>query len=348
VIRRLAALAALGLIVTAGVAIAAVRGLRTPASSEGPVQLFEVRPGETVHGVARRLDTAGLLPRGVLFRPRVLALYARLTGRDRALKSGEYDVSPTQTPLEILDMLVEGRVKTYAVTLPEGLRLQEIAERLGQLGLVDPQAFLDRARNPQLARAFGIEASSFEGYLYPETYRFRRGSQPEEVIRRMYDQFQLRWTEQDRSELALSGMTLHQVVTLASIVEKETSVATERPLISAVLANRLARGMPLQTDPTVIYGIIDSRGAFNGNIRRSDLEQDTPYNTYTRGGLPPGPIASASIDSIRAVLAPAKVGYLYFVSRNDGTHEFSATLRDHAAAVARYQKAGGPRRVDPS
>jgi UPF0755 protein len=313
-------------------------GLNTPcASAPAAPSPFEVASGETLVSVAKRLETSGFLPRRVLSGSTALVGWARLQGVDRDIKSGEYELEPGLTPLQILDRLVTGQVKTYAVTLPEGLRLDEVAARIEAAGIASADAFLARAHSPELARALGIEAGSVEGYLYPETYRFRRNSDPDEIIRRMYGELQQRWSEADREALGASGMTLHQLVTLASIVEKETSVPEERMLVAAVFHNRLALGMPLQTDPTVIYGIVKTRGSFDGNLRRSDLESDTPYNTYTRRGLPAGPIANPSMESIRAVLSPAQVPYLYFVSRNDGTHIFSSTLGDHNAAVRRHQ-----------
>jgi UPF0755 protein len=318
-------------------------GLHVPASVTAPPLVFEVDAGESFTSIARRLATHGLLPERAGLEPRALVLFARLHGVDRAIKSGEYELEPAMTPAEILDKLVAGAVKTYPVTLPEGLRLDEIARRLEEANIVAADAFLERARNASFARAFGIPADSFEGYLYPETYRFRRDSGPEEVVRRMFEEHESRWTDADRTALAAAGLDRHQVVTLASIVEKETAVPDERGLVAAVFANRLERGMLLQTDPTVIYGILVTRGSFDGNIRKRDLQTDTPYNTYTRPGLPPGPIASASIESIRAVLDPADVPYLYFVSRNDGTHVFSKTLREHTAAVDRYQRSLGKR-----
>jgi UPF0755 protein len=313
-------------------------GLNTPArAASDEVAVFEVDSGETLLQVADRLDSGGFLPRRTLFGPAVLVGWARLRGVDREIKSGEYDLEPSLTPRELIEKFVTGSVKTHAVTLPEGLRLDEVAARLEAAGIAPAGAFLARARDASFARSLGIEEGDVEGYLYPETYRFRRRSQPDEIIRRMYQEHQTRWSDADREALARSGLSVHEVVTLASIVEKETSVPAERPLVAAVFRNRLSLGMPLQTDPTVIYGIVRAAGRFDGHLHRSDLETDTPYNTYTRRGLPPGPIASPSIESIRAVLEPAQVPYLYFVSRNDGTHVFSSTLGDHAAAVHRYQ-----------
>jgi UPF0755 protein len=312
-------------------------GLNTPARSAPAPGTFEVAEGETLASVSRRLEADGFLARRGLAGASALVGWARLRGVDRDIKSGEYEFEAGLTPLQILDRLVAGQVKTYAVTLPEGLRVDEVAARVEAAGIARADAFLARARAADLAGALGIEANSVEGYLYPETYRFRRNSDPDEIIRSMYGELQRRWTDADREALGASGMSLHQVVTLASIVEKETSVPQERALIAAVFRNRLALGMPLQTDPTVIYGVLTTRGSFDGNLRRRDLETDTAYNPYTRRGLPPGPIANPGMDSIRAVLAPAQVPYLYFVSRNDGTHVFSSTLADHNAAVRRHQ-----------
>ncbi|MFQ5513296.1 MAG: endolytic transglycosylase MltG [Myxococcota bacterium] len=333
----LAALAAVSL---------AVRGLWLPAGAGRAPQLFQVREGDTLATVAQRLAEQGLLPRSAFFGPNVLVVYGRLAGLERGIKSGEYDVDPGETPVAILRKLVRGSVKTHAVTLPEGLRTDEVAHRLESAGIVEAQRFLELSRDPELTRSLGIEASSLEGYLYPETYRFRRNTPARDVLRQMVEEFRSRWTPADRAILARSGLSLHEAVTLASIVEKESAVDEERRLIAAVFRNRLARRMRLQSDPTVIYGLLLTRGTFDGNLRRRDLRTDTPYNTYTRSGLPPGPIANPTMESIRAVLEPEDVPYLYFVSRNDGTHEFSRTLREHNRAVERYQKR--PRSEAPS
>jgi UPF0755 protein len=327
-----------GLIAVAGATALAYSGLHSAAAVAGTSRVFTVKDGEPLARVAERLERAGLLEENPLFGPRAWVWYARARGLDRSVKSGEYDLAPTMTPVEILAKLTTGEVKTYAVTFPEGLHVGEIAERLAQAQIAPRDELVKAALSPELARSLGIEADTLEGYLYPETYRFRRGTPAEAVLRTMVEHFFERMTEDERAKLAASGMTLHQVVTLASIVEKETGVAEERPLIAAVFRNRLQKRMRLQSDPTVIYGMVRARGRFDGNLRKVDLQTDTPYNTYTRGGLPPGPIASVSMDSIRAVLDPADARYLYFVSRNDGTHYFSNTLEEHANAVRKYQR----------
>ncbi len=315
----------------------AAMGLRSPLDPQAQAVLIEVAAGEPLGIVAERLAAAGLLPEG-LAGPRSLVLWARLRGTDRQIKSGEYELSAALSPLEILRRITAGEVKTWPVTLREGLTIEEVAARLAEAGIAGRDALVELARDPEFARRLGVQADSLEGYLFPETYRFRRDTHPALVLERISAEFHAAWQPADREALAASGMTLHEVVTLASIVEKETGTPHERPRISAVFHNRLRKGMRLQSDPTVIYGMLQETGGFDGNIRRRDLEADTAYNTYTRSGLPPGPISSVSMASIRAVLAPEDLPYLYFVSQNDGTHYFSTTLREHVNAVNRYQK----------
>ena len=335
--RALLAAALCAGLAAAALAGLAAHGLRSPLDPLAPAVLVEVAAGEPLGVVAERLAAAGLLPDG-LAGPRTLVLWARLRGTDRQIKSGEYELSAALSPLGILRKLTVGEVKTWPVTLREGLTLEEVAARLDEAGVAGRDALVELARDPEFARGLGVQADSLEGYLFPETYRFQRDTRPALVLERISAEFRAAWQPADREALAASGMTLHEVVTLASIVAKETGAAHERPRISAVFHNRLRKGMRLQSDPTVIYGMLQETGAFDGNIRRRDLEADTPYNTYTRSGLPPGPISSVGMASIRAVLAPEDVPYLYFVSQNDGTHYFSTTLREHVNAVNRYQK----------
>jgi UPF0755 protein len=315
--------------------------LLTAPGPNGSAQVFVVAPDESLGSVARRLDASGLLPSAPLFGPETFVLYARATRADRKMKSGEYELDSGMRPVEILRKLVAGEVMTHPVVLPEGLRIDEVAARLEAAGILPASEFAGLAGDAARARALGIEADGLEGYLYPETYRFPRGADSREVAAAMVEEFRSRLGADDHAAIARSGRSLHEVVTLASIVEKETAVGSERALIAAVFHNRLARGMRLQSDPTVIYGLVRTRGGFDGNLRKRDLLADTPWNTYTRAGLPPGPIASATIDSIRAVLAPADVRYLYFVARRDGTHQFSNTLEEHTRAVNLYQRRRG-------
>jgi len=313
-------------------------GLFEPAGPSDEQQLFVVQEKESFGSVARRLEAAALLPDRFLFGSRTLVLYARLQGLDRTIKSGEYELNGSMSPAEILQKMVAGAVKTYPVTVPGGLTIEEVAGRVAEVGVADGDALVERSRDAAFARELGVEADSLEGYLYPETYRFRRATPATDVLRQMVEEFRAGWTDADLQALEGSGFALHEVVTLASIVEKETAVPEERPRIAAVFRNRLRRQMRLQSDPTVIYGILRERGGFDGNLRKRDLQTDTPYNTYTRGGLPPGPICNVTMAAIRAVLQPEEVPYLYFVSQNDGTHHFSATLSEHVNAVNRYQK----------
>jgi UPF0755 protein len=240
-------------------------------------------------------------------------------------------------PTVILHKLVTGDVMKYRITIPEGYTVRQIVLRLQELGIIEEQEeFLKLAFSAEFAAGLGIEGKSIEGYLFPDTYLLPKGVSPIEIIKTMVGKFKQVYGPDCEHRAVELAMTDRQIVTLASIIEKETGVAEERPLISAVFHNRLKRGIPLCSDPTVIYGIAD----FDGNLRKKDLEQWTPYNTYLKKGLPPGPIANPGRSSLLAALYPAPVQYLYFVSRNDGSHYFSTTLREHNEAVRRYQQGG--------
>lgn len=316
------------LLVAAGLAAAAVHRLSALAE-EAPEALFVVERGDSLASVARKLEEAGLVRDA-----RAVVWLARLRGLSSKLRAGEYRLSAALTPGEMLAHISEGRVVTYEVSFPEGFTARQIGERLDARDLVDAAAFAAAVRDADLAARLEIPASNLEGYLYPETYRLPRGLAADEVASIMVEHFKQAW----REILDWAGdhtLDMHDLVTLASIVEKETGVPDERPLIASVFANRLARGMRLESDPTVIYGI----PGFDGNLRRSDLDDgENPYNTYQIRGLPPGPIANPGIDSLRAAVHPADTDYLYFVSRNDGTHVFSRSYRDHVNAVNQYQR----------
>jgi len=303
-------------------------GLR-PADPGGAPVAFEVRPGAGLGEVTRSLQKAGLVRRAWALRT-----LARWRGLETQIRAGEYELSPGQPAGLLLAKLVAGEVQTHRFVVPEGRTAAQIAAQLETAGLAQANAFLLVVRDPRGAARLGVEGDSLEGYLFPETYQLARGLPPEEIARILVEQFLRNW--QEIAPLARAwGLSMHEVVTLASIVEKETAAPEERPKIAAVFENRLARGMRLETDPAVIYGIPN----FDGNLRRSDLEDaSNPYNTYRIRGLPPGPIANPGAASLRAVVEPAPVDYLYFVSRNDGTHIFSRTYREHAAAVDRFQK----------
>ncbi|MDR3155275.1 MAG: endolytic transglycosylase MltG [Deltaproteobacteria bacterium] len=255
--------------------------------------------------------------------------------RPVAVKAGEQALDPSLNAWETLALLVRGNFKRYPFTVPEGWAMADIARQVELSGLGSSSDFLALCRDPELVRSLGIEAPSLEGYLFPETYSFPRGTPLRSVVKAMTDQFFKVWAKYS-SQAAARGLSMNEAVTLASIVEKETGDPAERPLISAVFHNRLAKKMRLQTDPTVIYGIPD----FNGNITRAHLETPHAWNTYVIQGLPPGPIASPGEAAIRAAVSPAAADYLYFVSKNDGTHHFSSTLKEHNRMVAQYQRQG--------
>jgi UPF0755 protein len=313
-----------------GVGVYLARAFSPVAGSERSTH-FRVQRGSGLGAVARDLEHERLVRHAWAFE--TLARWRDLEGE---LRAGEYDLSPHLSTGEILEQIAEGRVRTYRIVIPEGLTAAEIARRLEEEGLADPAEFLTAVRAREQVEELGVEGESLEGYLFPETYQLARGLPAAEIARAMVAQFHAIWPEIAPQSQAL-GLSMLETVTLASIVEKETGVAGERPLIAAVFHNRLRRGMRLETDPSVIYGIPD----FDGNLRRADLEDTgNPYNTYQIPGLPPGPIANPGAAALRAAVAPADSSYLYFVSRNDGTHEFSSSYAEHSAAVDRYQRKG--------
>ncbi|MDH3348605.1 MAG: endolytic transglycosylase MltG [Desulfobulbaceae bacterium] len=261
---------------------------------------------------------------------------AKLTGLSGRLKAGEYQLPANALPHQILQLLASGRSIRHRLTFPEGLTAQRIAEILARDGWVDQETFIALCGDPSLIRSLGLKQGSLEGYLFPDTYLLTRGEADEiAIISMMTQRFHAVWKEiageEDHPEF-----TPHQVVTLASIVEKETGAPGERPLIAGVFINRLQTGMKLQSDPTVIYGLAE----FNGNLTKANLRTPTPYNTYMIKGMPAGPICNPGRASLEAVLHPSATPFLYFVSKNDGTHHFSASLKEHNRAVRTYQRSG--------
>jgi len=287
-----------------------------------------VREGDGVAEIARRLETAGVVRSALLLRAR-----SRLTGRDRTIQPGAYHFETAIDMGTLLERLAAG-VEPVEVTIPEGLTVREIADLLAARGLGGAESFLCLASDPDFLLAAGVPGPQLEGYLFPDTYRFVPQVDASEILGTMVRRFHDRFDADRYRRAAARRLSVNQVITLASIIEKETGRASERPLIAAVFANRLRIGMPLQSDPTVIYAIPE----FDGNLTRADLARPSPYNTYVTGGLPPGPIANPGLAAIDAALAPTDSLALYFVSRNDGSHEFSATLAEHNRAVARYQR----------
>jgi UPF0755 protein len=295
-----------------------------------PVKLV-VAPGSTADGVGRQL-----LDLGLVRHPLVFGALARQRGVSGQLKAGEYALSGPLSVQGILDALVRGDVVRRDLTVPEGRNIDEVAALVLAEGL-DAQSFLAAARDPLPMRDLDPVATTLEGYLFPDTYDVPQSPEAARALAlRMLERFR-EVIQPQLPRIQERGLTLRQVVTLASIVELETGLGAERSRIAAVFLNRLKRGMPLQTDPSVIYAL-KLAGRWDGNIRKQDLEIDSPYNTYKRRGLPPGPLGSPGREAILAVLEPADTKELYFVSRNDGSHEFSETLADHNRAVNRYQR----------
>jgi len=304
--------------------------LSLPASKESPEREISIPRGATFREVVEILTS-----RGLLRHPLAFSLYGEVTDKDQKVKAGRYKLTPSLSPLEIMDRLVRGEVMLKKVTIPEGLTFTEIARILKHQGVIASVGdFTALCQDHAFIQSLGIEASSLEGYLFPDTYFFSEGLKPQEVIHAMVDNFRRVWKPTFSQRARELGLDNYQVLILASIVEKETAVPEERPLIAAVFYNRLKRGMPLCSDPTVIYGL----KTFNGNLTKEDLRRPTPYNTYLFRGLPPTPICNPGRESILAALYPAQVDYLYFVSRNNGTHHFSRTISEHNRAVWRYQK----------
>lgn len=286
---------------------------------------------------------------GIIKNKEVFIAMAMLLGKKGEIKAGEYAFNTKMRPLEVLKILVQGQVKQHLVTIPEGLTLSQIGQLLEDLGIVEKNAFLKRTSSPDLIASLNLpffhskktieflrnrNGPMLEGFLFPNTYHFIKEMEPEEVIRIMVSQFIKNFNQEFIEKASHLDLTPMEVVILASIIEKESSLPDEKPIISAVFHNRLKKKMPLQSDPTVIYGI----SPFDGNLTKEHLLTPTPYNTYLYVGLPPTPICNPGRDSIWAALHPASVPYLYFVSKNDGSHHFSTDLEEHQRAVARYQK----------
>ncbi len=314
-------------------AVAAAGAFYHYASSELPMKqspvTFEVRAGSGLKAVATRLAAAG-----VLEHPELFVILGRLRGDAGQLKAGNYEFSRPLTPLELLDQITRGEVAQVTITFVEGWTFKQMRKALRE----HPQLKSETAElsEAELLAKLGIEQSAGEGWFFPDTYHFSEGTSDQVILRRAYRLMQ-RHLDQEWSRRApnLPLKSPLEALILASIVEKETGKAEERGLVAAVFINRLRIGMRLQTDPTVIYGMGD---AFKGNIRKSDLTTDTPYNTYTRSGLPPTPIAMPGLESLRATLNPAPSDAMYFVSRGDGTSQFSRTLAEHERAVDQYQR----------
>lgn len=314
------------LVLAAGAAVVATLRRAGPPRA-GPVTV-------TVEEGQRFADVAEDLRRqGVLRHPLPLVVWARLTRQDRNVHWGEYLITTPLSPLELLARVTGPPDPLHAVTVPEGLTVREVVRLLASAGFGSEDSFLCLLDDPAFLAEYDLPPSGAEGYLFPDTYAFPLATPQDRILRTMLQRFhEVVGVDFTRAAGRL-GLTEHQAVTLASLVEEETGRPDERRLVAAVFLNRLRRGMPLQSDPTVLYGRTDG----DRTLTRADLRRPTPYNTYTIAGLPPAPIANPGRAALEATVDPAPVEYLYFVSRGDGTHEFTSTLAAHNAAVARYR-----------
>ena len=320
----------------AAVAVAAVKGLttriETPYRGTGSaVVSVDVEPGYSTPVIARRLTEAGVVPDAWTFR---LAVWQ--SGSAQSLQAGEYEFAAAISPLQVVDKIARGDVVLRTVTFPEGLTIKEMADVFDQSAFESGDEFLAQAGRAELVRDLDAEALNLEGYLFPETYLLPRDARAADLVEAMVAQFRTNFDETLRQEATRQGRSVRDVVTLASLIQKETGNETEHALVSAVYNNRLRIGMGLQCDPTVIYAL-ELDGVYDGNLTRDNLQYDSPYNTYRYPGLPPGPIAAPGRAVLKAALHPADAKYLYFVSRNDGSHEFANTLREHNRNVRRWQ-----------
>jgi peptidoglycan lytic transglycosylase G len=306
--------------------------LFVPFSKTASTKVIFIKKGTHLRKVSEVLEQEGIIKNRHFF-----VFLTTILGKKSKIKAGEYEFHTPMLPLDVLSVLAKGQVKHHLVTIPEGFTLFQIAQLLQNLNLVEKKGFLEKTSSPAFINALGLSqlaGPTLEGYLFPDTYHLLREMDPEEVIQMMVHQFRKVFGPDFAHWASESSISEKEVVILASIIEKETSLSEEKPLISAVFHNRLKKKIPLQSDPTVIYGIKN----FNGNLTKEDLMRPTPYNTYLLAGLPPTPICNPGRDSLLAAVRPAPVPYLYFVSKNDGSHYFSSDIEDHNRAVWKYQK----------
>ena len=321
-------LALLAVVAGAAGALAYLELHRPGAPVTAPLVLT-VMEGKRFADVAREAHE-----RGVLRHPELLIVWARLTGEDRQVRAGEFLVTTPLSPLGLLARVTSRPDPLHEVTIPEGLTVRQVIAAFSAAGFGSEESFFCLLDDPAFLAAEDLPAEGAEGYLFPDTYDFPLATPPERIVRAMLKRFRDVVTPDFAAQAAKVGLSVHEAVTLASLVEEEAQHADERRLVAAVFVNRLRRGMPLQSDPTVLYG----REGTDRTLTHEDLHRPTPYNTYTIPGLPPTPIANPGRAALEAAVDPAPVDYLYFVSRNDGSHQFSTTLAEHNAAVARYQR----------
>jgi UPF0755 protein len=325
------------LVIAGAIAVGVVeyRRVRSPYRGyTGTEQFVEIPVGAGTSGIGRRLVAAGVVRDQWTFRA---ALW--LSGQARQLKAGEYRFDQAMTPADVIGKIARGEVYVVNLTFREGLTIADMASVFEAHGFGPAGTFVQASRDPALVgliHDLDPAATDLEGYLFPETYALPRRTEASRLMRLMVERFRHVLTPDLIKAANARGLSVRQVVTLASIVEKETARADERPIVASVYENRLRIGMGLQCDPTVIYAL-ERAGRYTGNLHRDDLQFDSPYNTYRYAGLPPGPIAAPGKSSLEAAIAPAASDYLYFVSRNDGSHEFARTLEEHNRNVLKFQ-----------
>lgn len=301
----------------------------SPASEKPRSVIIKIEPGMTLSQVAALLENRDLIRNSLAFR-----ILAYIQKKQNQILAGEYEISPSMIPVDILKQVTSGKTVLHPITIPEGYRITEITDLLAKNGLVDREEFIRLTQDPELIRTLDLPGDSLEGYLFPETYHFNKFTDALKIVRIMVKTFKEQALLPEYLERAKTlNYSFHEIVTLSSLIEKETGKDEERKIISSVFHNRLKKRMRLQTDPSVIYAIKN----FDGNLRKKDLSIDSPYNTYKNFGLPPGPIANPGLQSILAALYPDDTNYLYFVSKQNGSHQFSSNLIDHNQAVKKYQ-----------
>ena len=302
--------------------------IKKPVNPSAVEKIFTIKPGQSLAVIAKNLEEESIISNRTYF-----TLFTKIKKAGKNLQAGEYLLSASKSPDQILKILIKGKVRLYRITLPEGLNIKEVAGLVEKANFCNITKFVDLCHNKSFILSLGIQSTTLEGWVFPDTYFFPKDTSCEDIITTMVTRFKIIFTEQWKARAKTLGFSVHDIVTLASIIEKETGDASERPLISSVFHNRLKKNMRLESDPTVIYGIKN----FDGNIKRKHLKMVTPYNTYQIKGLPMGPIANPGAKSLQAALYPAQTGYLFFVSKKDTTHQFSKTIQEHNQAVKKYQ-----------
>jgi UPF0755 protein len=302
--------------------------LTTPITPPKPVQV-DILPGQGAWEISKILQKTGVIAHAGTF-----ITIAVLTGKAKHMQAGAYVFEGNHVPLDIMDILFRGKTLRYRITIPEGYTIYQIGEVVSKTGLLPKNHFVTSARSKQTTDFFAVQAPSMEGFLFPDTYYLTPHMTPLEIMAKMIERFRGVYTPAMEQRSKALGMSKFDVITFASLIEKEAYAASEKPMISSVFHNRMILGMRLQSDPTAVYGI----DGFMGKVGPDDLLRESPYNTYRHGGLPPGPICNPGLDSIKAALWPAKTDYLYFVSKGDGTHVFSHTLQEHNRAISNNTK----------